>query len=299
MSAGRVVPVQMQMAQRTRRARRFDIRARLSVWIPLVFVCLLLGVAILAPYIARTDPNAQDLVGRLKGPGPAHLLGTDDFGRDVLSRIIFGARVSVFAAVETLLVSSIIGTPLGLLAGYVRGKTDAVLSRGFDALMSMPALILAMTIVAVLGPGLTNAMFAVGIIFAPRYFRVARGVTLGVRAETFIEACHAIGCSTPYTIIQHVLPNVIPPLLVQSSVILGLAVSAEASLSFIGLGVAPPTASWGAMLANAASYLNTAPFLAWAPGIAITLTVLAFSMLGQSAATLIDRASKDSVLRGL
>lgn len=276
-----------------------QLASRPGVLVALAYVALLVVLAVFAPRIAPMDPNAQTLTDRLAGPSSKHLLGADDFGRDVLSRMIFGARVSMIAAIEVLAVSTIVGAPLGIAAGYLGGKLDALLSRAFDALMSMPALILAMTIVAVLGPGLTNAMLAVGIIFAPRYFRIARGVAMSIRHETYIEACYALGCSVPHTIVRHVLPNVVPPLIVQSSIVLGMAVTAEASLSFLGLGVAAPTASWGSMLATAANYMGLSATMVYAPGIAITLTVMAFMTIGQGISAAIGRTSQSAVFRGL
>jgi peptide/nickel transport system permease protein len=251
--------------------------------VALVLLVALVAVAVFAPLFAPYDPNAQSLRDRLLPLDlfSAHPLGTDDFGRDVLSRLIYGARVSVFAASEALAVSVLFGVPLGILAGYLGGRVDTALSRIFDGVMSIPALILALTFVAILGPGLVNVMFAVGCVFAPRYFRVARAVTLSVRRELYIEASVAIGCNATQVMTRHVIPNILPPLVVQGSIIVGMAVTAEASLSFLGLGVSPPTASWGGMLASAYPLVRQAPHLVWLPGLLITLTVLAFTMVGQ------------------
>jgi peptide/nickel transport system permease protein len=245
-----------------------------------VFLVLLIIVAAFTPLLAPYDPNAQELLLRLKAPSGQHWLGTDEFGRDILSRLMYGARVSMLAAAEALVVAAGIGAPLGMVAGYAGKKIDAVLGRFFDGLMSIPALILALTMVAVLGPGLTKAMFAVGVVFAPRYFRVARAVTLDLRKETFIEASEAIGASPLHTVLRHVVPNIMSPLVIQASVLLGTAVTAEASLSFLGLGVRPPTASWGSMLSGAYSYMSQAPLLVIMPGLMIGLTVLGFTLVG-------------------
>jgi len=246
-----------------------------------VFLLVLTVVAVFAPFLVPFPPDQQDLRNRLAPPGPVHWLGTDDFGRDVLSRLLQGAAVSLAAAAIAVCVALVIGLPLGLAAGWRGRGADAVLSRLFDGLMSVPALMLALTIVAVLGPGLVTSMGAIGLVLAPQFFRVARAATQDVRHETYIEAARAIGCRTRRTVGRHLMPNVLPPVLVQVTVTLGVGVSAEASLSFLGLGVAPPTPSWGGMLSTAAQTITVAPFLVWPPGIMIFLTVLAFSFAGQ------------------
>ncbi|CAM3162997.1 ABC transporter permease [Prescottella defluvii] len=247
----------------------------------MVFLLLLGAVAVFAPALAPFSPDAQDLLGRLQSPNGTHWLGTDDFGRDVLSRLIFGARVSLRAAAIAVCVGLVLGLPAGVFAGFRGGRIDAFLARAYDGLMSVPGLILALTLVAILGPGLTNAMIAVGVILAPPFFRVARAATQDVRQETYIEAAMALGCSGPRTVLRHVLPNVLPSVIVQMSVALGIGVSAEASLSFLGLGVQPPTASWGSMLTTASQTISVAPYLVWPPGVMIFLTVLAFAFVGE------------------
>lgn len=249
----------------------------------LVILAAFFIVAALAPLIAPYDPNLQDLIARLEAPSAAHWLGTDEYGRDQFSRLLFGARVSLLAALEVVAVGLVLGVPAGVFAGFFPGFVDGALSRISDALMSVPSLILALTIVAVLGQGLGSAMFAVGLVFAPRFFRVARASTYDVRQETFIEASFALGCTWWRVAWRHVLPNAMSPLVVQIAVVLGAAITAEASLSFLGLGVQPPTASWGGMLASAYSNLYEAAFLIWAPGIAIAATVLAFTIVGDEA----------------
>ncbi|MFI1196236.1 ABC transporter permease [Micromonospora sp. NPDC020750] len=244
------------------------------------FLVLLVAGAVVAPLIAPYDPDAQDIYQRLRPPNAEHWLGTDDYGRDVLSRLIFGARVSLQAAIQAVVVALVIGLPLGVTAGYVGGWLGAGLTRIMDALMSAPSLVLAITIVAVLGPGITNAMLAIGLIMAPRFFRVARASTMDVRHETYIEASIALGCSSLRTVVRHVLPNVMPPIMLVISVSLGTAVAAEASLSFLGLGVQAPASSWGSMLSTASSNMGLAPYLVWPPGVMIFLTVLAFTYLG-------------------
>jgi len=263
----------------TRRAWGFA-RRRPATVIAGAFVLLLVVIAIFAPVIAPYDPYAQDLVNRLQPPSSAHWLGTDDYGRDVLSRLIHGSRISLQASLQAVTLALVLGLPLGVIAGYRGGWVDTVLTRIMDALMSAPALVLAITIVAVLGSGITNAMLAVGLVMAPRFYRVARASTMDVRGDTYIEASVALGCTTSRTIGRHILPNVMPPIVLVISVSLGTAVAAEASLSFLGLGAKAPAASWGSMLSTAASNTQLAPYLVWPPGVMIFVTVLAFTYLG-------------------
>lgn len=266
------------VSARRRFVRRF-LRQRAAV-VALGFLIVLAGVALASPWITPADPNAQELTAVLQPPGDGHLLGTDELGRDVLSRLIVGARVSLQAAVQATLIALIIGVPLGLVAGYFGGRIDRVLMTVNDAFMSLPALILAIALVGILGPGLTNAMVAVGVVFAPRVLRLVRGTVLEVKEETYIEASRSIGTGSGRILRRHVLPNVLSPLIVAASLMAGRAMLAEASLSFIGLGVQPPEASWGAMLGRAFRYTSQAPYLIVYPGIAIAVTVLAFNVLG-------------------
>ncbi|MCW2580842.1 MAG: putative oligopeptide/dipeptide transporter integral rane subunit [Blastococcus sp.] len=245
-----------------------------------LFLLLVVVVAVLAPVLAPSDPAEQDLVNSFQSPSSAHWLGTDELGRDLFSRFLHGARTSLLAALQAVAIALLIGLPLGLLAGYLGGLVDTVLSRVNDAVMSAPALVLAIAVVAVLGPGLTNAMLAIGIVFAPSLFRIVRGATLQVRAETYIEASRAIGCTPVRIMTRHVLRNIVPPVIAQVTILLGVSMLAEASLSFLGLGVRPPEASWGSMLRDAFDQIYSVQYLVWAPGIAIGLTVLAFSQLG-------------------
>lgn len=259
-----------------RLVRRFAAN-RMAV-VGLVFIAIVTLLALWPSVFAPHDPNTQDLANRLdSGVG---VLGTDEFGRDLLSRLIYGARISVQAGLIVVGISAGVGIPLGIIAGYFGRLTDSVLSRVSEALQSVPALIFALTVIAVLGPGLVNAMFAVGIVTIPRFFRVARAAAIDVSGNTYVEASRALGCSSSRIMWRHVLPNTLAPLVVQIALTLGGAVTAEASLSFLGLGVRPPTASWGAMLADGATNVSRAPHLVVAPGIAIVLTVLAFMYVG-------------------
>jgi peptide/nickel transport system permease protein len=256
-------------------------RGRPVALVALGFLALLAVVAVFAPLIAPYDPNASDLLATYKPPSADHLLGTDEIGRDVLSRLIFGARTSMLASLEAVGVSVSIGLLLGLCAGYYGRWLDTGLSRITDALMSVPPLILALAMVAVLGPGLPKAMLAVGIVSVPRAFRVVRAAAIDVRQTTFIEASIALGCRSRRVLFTHILPNALSPLLVVITVSMATAVLAEAGLSYLGLGVQPPTASWGGMLADASRRLDLR-YLIYPPGIALAVTVAAFTVVGDT-----------------
>ena len=245
-----------------------------------VILVLIVLVAIFAPELAPHNPARSSLRAILKPPSATYLLGTDDLGRDVLSRLIFASRLSLIASVQAVAIALIIGLPLGLISGYVGGWVDTIIMRCNDALMSFPALILAVVIVGLLGPSLTNAMTAIGLVYAPRIMRVVRGSTLSVREEVYMMAARATGCSVTRIITRHVLPNVTGPLVVQATVLMGQALLAEAGLSFLGLGVQPPEASWGAMLGTAFPYLAQAPVPTIAAGTVISVTVLCFNLIG-------------------
>jgi peptide/nickel transport system permease protein len=246
----------------------------------LTFLVLVVLAAILAPVLSPADPAAQDLINQLQGPSAAHPLGTDNFGRDVLSRALFGARVTLIAVIQALVIAAVAGIPLGLLAGFVGRWVDAILSRISDALLSLPPLILALAIVGILGPGMTNVMIAIGVVLAPPLFRLARGAAQSVSSETYIEACRAMGYSPWRILWRHVLPNASSPLLVQLTFSAGIIIVAEASLSFLGLGVQPPDASWGTMLRDAFDAIYDSPWFMTAPAVLIVLTILSFAVFG-------------------
>ncbi|MQA96938.1 MAG: ABC transporter permease subunit [Streptosporangiales bacterium] len=246
----------------------------------LLVIVLLVITALAAPLLAPMDPNATDLVARNQPPGGGHLLGTDDLGRDLLSRLIYGTRITLMAPLIAVGVGALIGVPAGLIAGFWGRTPDWLLSRLADAMLSLPSLVLAMAIVAARGPSTVNAMTAVGLAFSPRIFRVVRGATMSVRHEVFIDASRAIGCTTKRLIAVHVLPNVAAPLIVQATVLLGFGVLAEAGLSFLGVGVQPPEASWGVLLRRGFDNLYMAPFQSIPSGLAITVLILAFQFLG-------------------
>jgi len=245
-------------------------------------------MAVLAPLVAPYDPIATSFAAVRKAPSFAHWFGTDEIGRDVLSRVIFGARASLLAGVVSVLISLSIGVPAGLLAGYAGGTTDMLISRVTDALLACPFLILAIALAAFLGPSLGNAMIAIGISATPVFVRLTRGTTLAIKAEEFVLAARAIG-NAPWRIaLRHVLPNIVPPLLVQATLAIAAAVIAEASLSFLGLGQQPPQPSWGSMLNTAKNYIDNAPWMAIWPGLSIFLLVLSFNLVGDGLRDALD-----------
>ncbi len=248
-----------------------------TLFATLVLVSL---AALAAPWIAPYDPNLVDIMKRMAGPSPEHWLGNDELGRDMLSRLMYGTRISLYAALQATALAFALGVPIGLLSGYLGGWVDTILMRITDALMSFPALVLAIAIVGLLGPSLRNAMIAIGIVYAPRLARVVRGATLGVREETYIEAARAVGCSGWRIVRRHVLPNILSPLVVQTTLSMGLAILAEAALSFLGLGVQPPHASLGAILGRSFAYIHQAPLNVLTPGLLILLLVLSFNVVG-------------------
>ena len=261
---------------------------RPSAAIGLGVIVAFVVVALSASWIAPYDPIATSFSAVRKAPSAAHWFGTDELGRDVLARVIFGARASLLAGVVSVLISLSIGVPIGLLAGYAGGKTDMLISRVTDALLACPFLILAIALAAFLGPSLTNAMIAIGISATPIFIRLTRGTTLAVKAEDFVLAARAIG-NAPWRIaVRHVLPNIVPPLLVQATLAIAAAVIAEASLSFLGLGQQPPQPSWGSMLNTAKNYIDNAPWMAIWPGVSIFLLVLSFNVVGDGLRDALD-----------
>ena len=274
-------------ARRRRRLRRRFLRRPMAVF-GLVVATLAVLVALSAPWLAPFDPAQQDFDVILTQPGGAHLMGTDDLGRDVLSRVMFGARASIQAGVLSTVLALIAAVPLGLIAGYFRGWWDSIISRVTDVLLSFPFLILAVGLAAILGPSLANATLALGISQIPGIIRIARGEVLGLREEDYVEAAVANGASDWTIIARHIFPNTVSPLLVQATVTIPGAIIGESLLSFLGLGVQPPTASWGVMLASAQSYIAQGPWLALFPGLAIFLTTLSFNLLGDGLRDVLD-----------
>jgi peptide/nickel transport system permease protein len=254
----------------------------------LIVIVLFVAAAILAPLLAPYDPIATSWTAIRKAPSAAHWMGTDENGRDVLSRVLFGTRASMLAGVVAVVIAAGIGVPAGLLAGFSGGWIDAVLSRIVDALLACPFLILAIALTAFLGPDLTNAMIAIGVSTAPRFMRVARAATLEVGSADFVQAAWSLGAKSLRVAVRHIAPNIVPPLLVQASLSLAAAIIAEASLSFLGLGQQPPSPSWGSMLNTAQRFLTQAPWLAIFPGVAIFLCVLSFNLVGDGLRDALD-----------
>jgi peptide/nickel transport system permease protein len=254
----------------------------------LVVVVAFVLIAIAAPWIAPYDPIATSWGEIRKAPSAAHWFGTDELGRDVLSRVIFGARASLLAGVVSVLISLSLGVPIGLAAGYVGHWTDSVISRVTDAMLATPFLILAIALAAFLGPSLTNAMIAIGISATPIFIRLTRGQVLAVKVEDYVEAARAVGNPHWRIAFRHVLPNVVPPLIVQATLAIAAAVIAEASLSFLGLGQQPPAPSWGSMLNTAKNYIEQAPWMAVWPGLSIFVLVLSFNLLGDGLRDALD-----------
>ena len=249
-----------------------------------------LGAGVLAPWIAPYDPTATSFSQVRKPPSWLHWFGTDEVGRDVLARIIYGARASLSAGLVSVSIAVGIGVPLGLLAGYAGGWIDSVLSRIVDAMLAIPFLILAITLSAFLGPSLTNAMIAIGITATPVFIRLTRGQTMGAKVEDYVEAARAVGNPHWRIALRHVLPNIVPPLLVQVSLAIAGAIIAEAALSFLGLGQQPPAPSWGSMLNTAQRFISQAPWMAFWPGFAIFCAVLSFNLLGDAVRDALDAA---------
>ncbi|MDR7486591.1 MAG: ABC transporter permease [Armatimonadota bacterium] len=258
--------------------------ALVGLWV----VGLVVLSAAFAPYVAPADPTKTDFQRLLEPPSREHLLGTDDLGRDILSRVIFGARTSVLAGIVSVGLAIAVGMPLGLASGYFRGWLDNFVMRLTDALLSFPFLVLALAIAAVLGTGLTKAMIAIGIVFTPGFIRLARAQVLSERERAYVEAARAMGAADGRIMWRHILPNSLSPVLVQASLAMAVAITFEATLSFLGLGTQPPTPSWGSMLNIAQAYLGKAPWLALWPGLAIFVTVLSLNLVGDGLREVLD-----------
>jgi peptide/nickel transport system permease protein len=253
-----------------------------------LIVAFFILAALLAPLVAPYDPLKASFLTIRKPPSMAFWLGTDELGRDILSRLLWGARASLMAGCISVAIALGLGVPLGLIAGYFGGLLDAVISRVTEALLSCPFLVLAIALGAFLGPSLGNAMIAIGLSAMPIFIRLTRGQVLAVRGEDYIEGARAVGLPDRWIILRYVLPNVLSPIVVQATLAIAAAIIAEASLSFLGLGQQPPAPSWGAMLNTAKNYLEQAPWMSLSPGIAIFLTVLGFNLLGDGLRDALD-----------
>jgi len=255
-----------------------------GVIMAVVIVCL----AILAPWISPYDPIEQNVKIQYAAPSLAHLCGTDGYGRDEFSRILWGSRVSLVVGIATVLFSMVFGVPMGVIAGYKGGRVDSVVSRFNDIFMSFPIVIFGLLILAIMGPGLIQIIIAIGVALTPRIARLARGSTLGLKEMPYIEAAKAVGQNDTKIIILHVIPNIFGEILVMGTLWIATAIIVEASLSFIGLGVRPPTPSWGSMIRDGLDQLTNAPWLSLFPGLAIFLTVFSFNLIADGLRDIAD-----------
>jgi peptide/nickel transport system permease protein len=262
-------------------------RSRLAL-IGLTIVGLTAVVGLVGPLVVTADPVAMDFGALLKGPSGAHPLGTDQFGRDVLARLVWGARLSVRIGALAVALALVVGVPIGALSGYAGGAVDNVLMRCMDALLAFPALVLALGLVAIMGPGSTSTTLAIGIVYTPGVARLTRGVVLAERPQEYVQAARALGQRDRWVLVRHIMPNCVSALLVQASVNFANAMVIEAGLSFLGIGTPPPTPSWGLMLNEARAFMTSARHVAIAPGVAISLAVLGWNLLGDGLRDALD-----------
>jgi peptide/nickel transport system permease protein len=278
---GVIGPILRQAPSPWLAARRRFTRSRAGLAGAIVLVIVTL-CAIFAAQVAPYSPTKQDFRIQLEPPSRAHLMGTDEFGRDVYSRVIWGAQASLAAGAVAASIALAAGLVLGMVGAYYGGRTDNLIMRSMDVVLAFPYILLAIAIVAILGPGLRNAMIAIGIVYVPYYARVIRGSVLSVKAREYVEAARTLGAGDQRVMWQHVLPNCLAPLIVQTTLNVGQAIIDTAGLSFLGLGTQPPTPDWGNMLASGRSYIIDAPWIATFPGLAILVTVLAFNLMGDA-----------------
>jgi peptide/nickel transport system permease protein len=274
-----------------RAALQVFLRNKIAV-VGAAIILLLVLVALLAPLLAPEGYNAQDLSSNLQAPSAEHIFGTDDFGRDVFARIVYGAQVSLRVGVLAVIGSFVVGTLLGLAAGFYGGWRDTIISRLFDILLAFPSILLAIAIVAILGPSLTNALIAIATINVPIFGRLVRSKVLSLKEEDYITAARAIGASNGRLILRHLFPNSLAPLIVQGTLSVGAAVIETAALGFLGLGAQAPFPEWGRMLADSQEFIQKAPWTVLFPGIAIALTVLGFNLLGDGLRDALDPRSR-------
>jgi peptide/nickel transport system permease protein len=273
-----------------RPARRFSIPRKWRNPIGFIGAVIIIAtvlIALCAPLIAPYSPSAQK-AKRLLGPSSAHLMGTDELGRDTLSRIIYGARVSLQVGIIAVLIALVVGTALGVITGYFGGRVDSIIMRVVDIMFAFPGLILAIVIAGLLGPSRRNAMIAIGIVYAPAFARVIRGSVLSVMGEPYLEAGRVVGARSGWLIRRYVLPNILAPVVVLTTIYLSVAILSEAALSFLGLGAQPPEPSWGGMLSIARTYMEISPWMAIFPGVAIMIVVLGFNFLGDGLRDILD-----------
>ena len=287
----------IRVSDRAERTPRWKVlrraaRARLAPFGAAVMTLAVL-IALAAPLVAPYDPLAQNLGNTLAAPGRDHLLGTDNVGRDVLSRVIWGTRVSLVAGLVSVVLAVSAGSLLGVVAGYCGGRVDGLVMRVMDAVLSFPPLVLALALGAVLGAGLTGVLLALGVVYTPTFARLMRGQVLTITARDYVDAARALGASGWRIAARHVVPNAINPIIVQASLSVAFAILAEASLSFLGLGIQPPQASWGSMINAGRGYLQQAPWIVFGPGAALFVTVVGLSFVGDAVRDALDPRTRD------
>lgn len=261
----------------------------------LVMLSVLVLMAIFGPSLAPYDKNDIDIANRLTGPSSAHWFGTDELGRDVMSRIMIAARVSLRVGFIAVGIALVLGVTIGLISGYYGRWVDSILMRLMDALFSFPVILLAIAILAALGPGITNAMIAIGIVYTPIFARITRGSVLSLKESVFVTAASSVGASDTRIIVTHILPNVVAPIIVQTSLSLAFAILSEAALSFLGLGVQPPDPAWGRMLADGRGFIADAWWMGVFPGLAIVLTVMSFNFVGDALRDALDPKQRSAI----
>jgi peptide/nickel transport system permease protein len=254
----------------------------------LIILVLVVGAALFARLIAPYSPIDEAFTAQLQPPSLAHLFGTDEFGRDIFSRVVYGSRIALSVGGIADGIALVSGVVLGILAGYFGGWVDSAVMRTIDVMLAFPYLLLAMIVVAILGPSLTNAMIAIGVVYMPQFARVVRSAVLGIREQEFVEAAGAIGARWLRVLARHILPNILSPIIVMATLTVGFTIVETAGLSFLGLGASPPTPEWGSMLATGRSYMLTAPWIATFPGVAILVTVIGFNLVGDGLRDLLD-----------
>lgn len=262
--------------------------ANKTSWVGLATMTIVLLVAIFAPLLATHDPVEQNILDKLKGPSAEYILGTDSFGRDIWSRVVYGARISLWIGTVSILIAMVVGSVIGMIAGYFGGKLDILVMQAMDVLLSFPSLILGLMVVAMMGPSIGNLIFAIALTAIPPFARIARAPTVSVKERDYIEACRALGYSHPRILTVHILPNIFPEILVMGSLWLATAIRVEASLSFIGLGVRPPTPTWGSMIREGFENILDTAWLSLVPSVAILIVVFALNMIGDGLRDVVD-----------
>jgi peptide/nickel transport system permease protein len=268
--------------------RFYDFRKNRLALIGIIIVISVLLVACLAPLIQMHDPLQQNIANRLQTPNWEHFFGTDHLGRDVWSRIVHGSGVALMVGMIAVGIGVIFGTPIGAISGYYRGKVDEVIMRIMDAVLAFPPILMALVVVTILGSSLSNTMIAIGVVYIPRFARVTRGSVLSEREKEYVEAGRMVGESNLSILFRQILPNTLSPLIVQATVFIAYAILTESALSFLGLGIQPPNPSWGSMLNEAKVFIESDPYLAIIPGLAISITVLGFNLFGDGLRDILD-----------